>query len=244
MVDPRISVINDRLKRINSIIAVSSGKGGVGKSLIASTLSLILARRGFKVGLFDIDFTSPSTHLILNVRDIQPREENGIIPPEIHGIRYMSIIYYSGDHPLPLRGTEISDVLVEMLAITRWGDLDFLLIDMPPGISDATLDIMKLIRRIKFLIVATPSQLALETVRRLISILLESRIPVIGVIENMKTGRSDLIREYTLKSGIRFWGEIDFDRKIEDAIGRIGRLVDTAFYRQLEELTLKNLQPY
>ena len=92
------------MKDINKIIAVSSGKGGVGKSLIASTLALALAQKGFKVGLFDLDFTSPSTHIILGIEDVHPKEEKGIIPPEVHGIKYMSIIYYSSDLAVPLRG--------------------------------------------------------------------------------------------------------------------------------------------
>ena len=81
MVDPRTSIIDERLKRVSRIIAVSSGKGGVGKSLIATTLALTLARKGLKVGLFDLDFTSPSTHLILGAKNAQPKEEKGIVPP-------------------------------------------------------------------------------------------------------------------------------------------------------------------
>jgi len=94
MVDPRTSIIEERMHGIDRIVAVSSGKGGVGKSLVAATLALALAKKGFSVGLFDLDFTSPSTHIILGIEGVQPKEEKGIVPPIVHGIEYMSIIYY------------------------------------------------------------------------------------------------------------------------------------------------------
>ena len=147
MVDPRTSVINERLARIGKVVAVSSGKGGVGKSLVAATLALTLVNKGCKVGLFDIDFTSPSTHLILGAKELQPKEEKGLIPPKVHGLAYMSLVYYSGDNATPLRGVDTSNALIELLAVTQWGKLDFLIIDMPPGIGDAVLDLIRLVNR-------------------------------------------------------------------------------------------------
>ena len=162
MVDPRTTVISDRLKAITRIIAVSSGKGGVGKSMVATTLALSLARRGCSVGLFDLDFTSPSTHLILGAEKAQPKEDKGIIPPEVKGLIYMSLIYYSRDRAAPLRGADVSNALIELLSVTQWGKLDYMIIDMPPGIGDAVLDLLRLVKRIEFLIVTTPSLLALR----------------------------------------------------------------------------------
>ena len=241
MVDPRMAIIDERLKETTNVIAVSSGKGGVGKSLIASTLALTLAKKGYKVGLFDLDFTSPSTHIILGVEGVRPREEKGIIPPQVHGLKYMSITYYSGEHALPLRGAGVSNALIELLAITRWGTLDFLVVDMPPGISDATLDIIRLVKRIKFFVVTTPSQLAFETVRKLASLLTELEIPIIGVIENMKMKDSLFIQQRVEGKGITFWGEIPFDNKIEEAIGNVNGLLETVFARKLEETVSKYL---
>ena len=235
MADPRIGIIEERLKGVNRIVAVSSGKGGVGKSLIASTLALTLARGSYKVGLFDLDFTSPSTHVILGVEDLQPREEKGIIPPQVHGLKYMSIVYYSGEYASPLRGVDVSNALIELLAITKWNNLDFLIIDMPPGISDATLDIIRLVKRIKFLIVTTPSRLAFETVRKLINLLSELRIPIMGVIENMKMKESRFIQEQVEGRSIRFWGEIPFDIEVEGAIGDVDRLLATQFGKKIRE---------
>lgn len=242
MADPRIGIIEERLKGIRNIIAVSSGKGGVGKSLIASLLAVILARRGYKVGLFDLDFTSPSTHVILGVENVYPEEKNGIVPPRVHGLKYISIVYYSGEHASPLRGEDVSNALIELLAITRWEALDFLIIDMPPGIGDATLDIIRLIKRIKFLIVTTSSQLAFETVRKLIDLLSELRISIMGVIENMKMKESQFIQQQVEGRGITFWGEIPFDNVLEEAVGNVNKLLTTELGKKLGGLVARNLK--
>jgi len=236
MVDPRTSIINERMREISRIIAVSSGKGGVGKSLVSATLALTLAKKGYEVGLFDLDFTSPSTHIILGIEGLQPKEEKGVVPPIVHGIKYMSIIYYSGEHATPLRGADVSNALIELLSITRWDTLDFLVIDMPPGIGDATLDLIRLIKNIEFLIVTTPSQLAFETVRKLVSLLKELKIPVIGVVENMKMNKSDAIQEQTRKLGVRFLAESSYDPEVEEAIGDTNKLQNTSLAKKMEEV--------
>ncbi|MEM3442569.1 MAG: P-loop NTPase [Candidatus Bathyarchaeia archaeon] len=241
MVDPRFSVINDRLKSVHKIIAVSSGKGGVGKSLTASTMALILAKKNFKVGLFDLDFTSPSTHIILGIEGIKPKEEKGIIPPQIHGLEYMSIIYYSGEHATPLRGADVSNALIELLSITRWGKLQFLILDMPPGIGDATLDIIRLIKGISFFIITTPSQLAFETVKKLADLLKSLNTQVLGVVENMKIENSNFIQRQVQSLSVPYLGEIRFDPKIESAIGNADELLKTNFAEQLTDIVNKNI---
>jgi ATP-binding protein involved in chromosome partitioning len=238
MVDPRISIIDQRMRGIGKVIAVSSGKGGVGKSLVASTLALALAKKGCKVGLFDLDFTSPSTHIILGIEGVKPKEEKGIVPPVVHGIEYMSIIYYSGEHASPLRGADVSNALIELLSITRWGKLDFLVIDMPPGIGDATLDLIRLIKNIEFVIVTTPSRLAFETVRKLIGLLKELKISVIGVIENITINNSKAIQQQTRKLSVKFLGGIPYDPKLEEAIGSTNKLLDTEFAKKINNIDL------
>ncbi|RLG95235.1 ATP-binding protein [Candidatus Bathyarchaeota archaeon] len=240
MSDPRLSIIDERLKDVDDIIAVSSGKGGVGKSLIASAIALTLAEKKYKVGLLDLDFTSPSTHVILNAGETHPTEWKGIIPPEIHSLKYMSIIYFSGNRALPLRGLEASNALTELLAITRWGQLDYLIVDMPPGIGDATLDIIKLIKRVRFLLVVTPSRLAFETVKKLIELLLELNVPVVGVIENMKMGESTFIRERIREIDLKYLGEIPFDHALEEAIGDPNRFSKTVFAERIREILEMN----
>jgi ATP-binding protein involved in chromosome partitioning len=239
MADPRISIINERIKEIRNIIAVSSGKGGVGKSLVASTLALTLAKKGYSVGLFDLDFTSPSTHVILGIESIQPKEDKGLVPPYVHGLKYMSIVYYSGEYASPLRGADVSNALIELLAITRWGKLDFLVVDMPPGIGDATLDLLRLIKNIKFLIVTTSSLLAFETVRKLVTLLEALKVPIIGVVENMKMNDSKVIQQKVQSLGVAFLGEVPFDVKIEESIGKTKKLLKTVFAEKIEEIASK-----
>jgi len=239
LVDPRTATISERMKGIAKIIAVSSGKGGVGKSLVASTLALTLAKTGYSVGLFDLDFTSPSTHLILGVEDVRPKEDKGLVPPNVHGMKYMSIIYYSGEQAIALRGADVSNALIELLSITRWGKLDFLVMDMPPGIGDATLDLIRLIKNIRFLIVTTPSQLAFETVRKLVGLLKELKIQVVGIVENMKMTPSRSVRQQALKLGIDFLGEIPYDPRVEEATGDANKLLKTAFAKKVQQIASK-----
>ncbi|MCX8176699.1 MAG: P-loop NTPase [Candidatus Bathyarchaeota archaeon] len=239
MMDPRVSVISGRLKGVKRVIAVSGGKGGVGKSLVASVLALILSDRQHQVGLFDADFTSPSTHVILGASKIQPLEDNGLVPCVAHGLRYMSIVAFSHDEALPLRGTDVSNVLIELFAITRWGELDFLIIDMPPGISDAALDIMRLVRRLEFIIVSTPSLLTFETVRKLVRLLADMKAPVLGVVENMKMRESTFLARQVAAMGVPYLGEIPYDPKVEDALGNVKLLRETVFARKLSEIASK-----
>jgi ATP-binding protein involved in chromosome partitioning len=236
MTDPRTSTIGQRMKNINKIIAVSSGKGGVGKRLISSTFALTLSKKGFKVGLFDLDFTSPSTHIILGIEDVRPKEEKGIIPPEVHGMKYMSIVYYSRDLVVPLRGFDVSNALIELLSITRWGKLDYLILDMPPGIGDVTLDLIRLIKNTQFLIVTTPSQLAFETVKKLVSLLKTMKTRVIGVVENMKMDGSDEIRRETEKLNLKFLTGIPYDNQVEQAMGDAQKLLRTTFARKVKQI--------
>lgn len=239
MVDPRTSIITERLKAVGRIIAVSSGKGGVGKSLVATTLALTLVKKGYRVGLFDLDFTSPSTHVILGVEGLQPKEDKGIVPPVVHGLEYMSIVYYSGNLAAPLRGADVSNALVELLSITRWGKLDFLVLDMPPGIGDATLDLIRFIEKIEFLVVTTPSQLAFETVRKLAGLLKELKVPVIGVVENMKMNQSKTIQQQTQKLGLTYLGEIPYDTKVEEAIGNTNKLLNNMLADEVKNIATK-----
>jgi ATP-binding protein involved in chromosome partitioning len=241
MIDPRKSIIDERLSKIDRIIAVSSGKGGVGKSMIASTLALSLAKKGLKVGLFDLDFTSPSTHLILGAANLQPEEEKGLVPPLICSLEYMSLIYFVGNNPAPLRGEDISNALIELLAITRWSKLDFLIIDMPPGIGDAILDLIRFIRRLEFLIVTTPSLLAFETVKKQTSMISNLKMEIIGVIENLKRGETHEIETETKKLGLKYLGEIPYDAQVEDSIGNPDSLLETAIGKKISQIINNNI---
>ncbi len=235
--DPRLSVIEDRLSKIRRIIAVASGKGGVGKTLIASSLSLLLAKEDFKVGLLDLDFHGPSCDIVLGIRDVFPKEEKGIIPPKIYGISFMSIIYFAEDHPLPLRGKEISNAIIELLAITRWGELDFLIVDLPPGMGDEALDTIRLMRNNEFLIVTTPSILSLGVVTRLVRFLRKINANIIGIIENMRVEENDIIKKFAEENDIKYLGYIRYDRTVESALGNIDKLLKTIFINDLKNIT-------
>lgn len=239
MTDPRTGIIHERMKGITKIIAVSSGKGGVGKSMVASTLALTLTRKGCKVGLFDLDFTSPSTHVILGVEGIQPKEDKGIVPPEVHGLKYMSITYYSGDLAAPLRGADVSNALIELLSITIWGKMDYLILDMPPGIGDVTLDLIRLLPKTRFLIVTTSSQLAFETVKKLVGLLEEMKMSILGVVENMRMDDSDEICQQTEKLGLKFLAAIPYDAKVESAIGDTEKLLGTALANRVKKIAFE-----
>jgi ATP-binding protein involved in chromosome partitioning len=236
MSDPRTSTITDKLKNINRIIAISSGKGGVGKSLIATTLALALSKKGCKVGLFDLDFTSPTTHIILGAHNQQPKEDKGLIPPIINGLHYMSLTYYTTDQPAPLRGQDTSNALIELLCVTLWNKLDYLIIDMPPGIGDAVLDLIRLIKNVEFLIVTTDSRLAFETVKKLASLLQELKVPVIGIIENMKMNEKGGIKLHIEKLGLPYLAQIAFDPKVEEAIGNPEKLQQTSIGKQTKKI--------
>jgi ATP-binding protein involved in chromosome partitioning len=237
--EPRTSVIEKRLKNIKRIIAVASGKGGVGKSLVASSLALHLSHKGCKVGLLDLDLYGPSSHIILGVKKEFPTEEKGIIPPMVHGISFMSIIYFTEEKPSPFRGVDISNIILELLAITQWGSLDFLIIDMPPGIGDETLDVIRYMKKSEFLVVTTPSKVAMGAVSKLLKILIELKKPVLGVIENMTMIDSSFIEQEVKTLKVRYLGEIHFDDALEDAIGNADRLARTQAMKNLNEIFKK-----
>ena len=239
--DVRESVIGKRLRNINRIICVASGKGGVGKSLIASTLALKLEGKGYNVGILDLDLYGPSSHIILGFNKKGfPDEDKGIIPSKINDIKFMSIIYFSDDKPAPFRGLDISNIIIELLAITQWGSLDYLIIDMPPGIGDETLDIIRLIKNCEFIVVTTPSKVAMGAVKKLLLILTELKIPILGVIENMVIKNSNLIKNQIKNMDLSYLGSIIFDTNLEESIGKPKKLLKTDMVNDLENI-LNNL---
>jgi ATP-binding protein involved in chromosome partitioning len=229
-VDPRVAIIERRLASIKKIIAVAAGKGGVGKSTVATGLALVLSERGYRVGLLDLDFYGPSTHIILGIsEDVQPREDHGIVPPKVHGIEFISIVYYAGENPAPLRGPDLTNALIELLAITHWGELDFLIVDMPPGLGDTTLDAIRFLKNPSFLVVTTPSRVAAETVKKLVALLHELRLPLVGILENMsRPGASAPLLPCT--------ASLPFDEGLESALGDPERFLQTELARTLREI--------
>ncbi|NJE62256.1 Mrp/NBP35 family ATP-binding protein [Thermococcus sp. 21S7] len=237
IVDPRVKGIEGRLEKVKRIIPVVSGKGGVGKSLVSTTLALVLAEKGYKVGLLDLDFHGASDHVILGFEPKEfPEEEYGVIPPTVHGIKFMSIVYYSEDKPTPMRGMEVSDALIELLTITRWDDLDYLIIDMPPGLGDQFLDVMRFLKKGEFIVVATPSKLAINVVRKLIEVLREREYRILGIVENLKLDEEKDIEELAKRFGVPYLTGIPMYRDLEDKIGKPDELLRTAFAERIREV--------
>ena len=152
----------------------------------------------------------------------------------------MSITYFSRNAPTPLRGVDASNALIELLAITRWSDLDYLIIDMPPGIGDLTLDVIRLIPQLAFILVTTPSKVSFETVRKLLQLLQEQQVPIIGVIENMRRGTSTYIQNSVEQLGHTYLGAIPFDSHLESAIGNIHAIHTTSFMTAVNAIMTHN----
>jgi len=227
--DPRRSIIEKRLAGVARIIAVTGGKGGVGKSAVASTLALSLARSGKATGLFDLDLTSPTDHVFLGAGDLYPTEELGVEPPVLEGIRFMSLTWFSQDRPAPLRGESVTNALLELLAVTRWGALDALVIDMPPGLGDTMLDAVRLLPRADYLVVAGSSKMVRETVRRNLRLLAELGVPIAGMVENMRRADSPVVGELAGEFDVPLLGALPWDETLEEAIGDVARLETTPF---------------
>jgi len=229
--DPRASIIHKRLAGIEHILMFASSKGGVGKSVCAAVTALLLARRGLRVGLLDLDFHGASAHIILGAPIGLPKEAGGILPQTAAcGLAFMTIANFTGENAVPLRGEEISNALIELLAVTLWKERDYLIIDMPPGIGDELLDVIRLIRSAEAVVITTPSLVAEKVVQRLLDFLAELRIPVRGVIENMSGNRR--------RSGSRrgSGARIPVCPDLEEALGKPDRLVESTFAAALEEI--------
>lgn len=240
MIDPREIAISARLEKVRRIIPVVSGKGGVGKSLVSTTLALALAEKGYRVGLLDLDFHGASDHVILGFEPKEfPEEDRGVVPPTVHGIKFMSIAYYTENRPTPLRGKEISDALIELLTITRWDELDYLIIDMPPGLGDQLLDVLRFLKRGEFLVVATPSKLALNVVEKLIQLLLEEKHSVLGVVENMKLDEEEDVRKLAERYNVPYLIGIPFYSDLDAKVGNVEELMKTEFAEKIRELAEK-----
>jgi ATP-binding protein involved in chromosome partitioning len=241
--DPRPAIITTRFHHIKTVIAVASGKGGVGKSMIATTLALTFTQQGHRVGLFDLDVYGPSTHLILGTPPtLQPTEDKGIIPPQAHGLSFMSPVFFTQGKPTPLRGPDITNMILELLAITQWGPLDYLILDMPPGIGDETLDVIHYLPHCTFLVVTTPSKVAQGAVDKLLDILQELHHPILGVLENMTTNHSPT-KDIITKRNLRYLGSLPYDTSLETAVGKPDQILTTPFGQALKKL-LRTIERY
>ncbi len=178
---------NVAIQGVKNIIAVSSGKGGVGKSTVAVNLAVALAQNGAKVGLMDADVYGPNVPLMLGTGFDQPPVFNGqLIPLQAHGVKMISMaVLVPRDKPMVLRGPMLHGVVRQFLTDVNWGELDYLIVDMPPGTGDVQLSLAQLVPVQGAVIVTTPQEVSLSDVRRSVKMFEQVHVPVLGVVENM-----------------------------------------------------------
>jgi ATP-binding protein involved in chromosome partitioning len=178
------------LPNVSNIIAIASGKGGVGKSTTAANLALALSRDGASVGVLDADIYGPSQPMMLGLSGQRPTSQDGktMIPLQAHGLQVMSIGFLiDADQPMVWRGPMVTQALNQLLQQTQWTDLDYLIVDMPPGTGDIQLTLSQRVPVSGAVIVTTPQDIALLDARKGLQMFRKVSVPVLGIVENMST---------------------------------------------------------
>ena len=184
--DPRLARIMP--SGVRNIIAVGSGKGGVGKSTVACNLAVSLALEGARVGLMDADIYGPNQPQMLGIKSYEPRPgpDNKLDPPENYGVRLMSMGFLMDpDAPVIWRGPMLHGAITQFLKDVKWGELDYLVVDLPPGTGDVQLSLCQAVPLMGAVIVTTPQSIALSDVRKAVSMFKKLNVPLLGVVENM-----------------------------------------------------------
>ena len=175
------------LPGVKAIIAVGSGKGGVGKTTLAVNLAIALARKGNKVGLLDADVYGPNVPLMLGSSEAPSVVgDNRILPPERYGMRVISVGFLSpGDKPLVWRGPMLHSIIKQFLGQVEWGELDYLVVDLPPGTGDVVISLVQTVPLTGAVIVTTPSDVSLQDARKAIEMFKQVKVDILGIVENM-----------------------------------------------------------
>jgi len=213
---------------VKNLVAIASGKGGVGKTTVAVNLSLALAKLGHKVGLLDADVYGPNVPIMLGTNE-EPLAtmSKQIIPVNAQGIKMISMgLLNPGDKPMIWRGPMLHSVITQFLRSVQWGELDYLLIDLPPGTGDVQLTLIQTVAVTGAVIVTTPSVVALADVRKAIEMFRQVNVEVLGVVENMSTFKCPHCHEAidifghgegaktAVAYGVPTLGEIEIDPRI------------------------------
>jgi ATP-binding protein involved in chromosome partitioning len=213
---------------VKNLVAVASGKGGVGKTTVAVNLAIALKTLGASVGLLDADVYGPNVPVMLGTNE-QPRavDEKTIIPVEAYGVKMISMgLLNPGDKPLVWRGPMLHSVMQQFLRSVQWGTLDYLIVDLPPGTGDVQLSLIQSVSVTGAVVVTTPSIVALADVRKAVEMFRQVNVEILGVVENMSYfncphchGRIDVFghgegQHMAKNFGVPFLGEIEIDPQI------------------------------
>jgi len=175
------------LPGVKHVIAVGSGKGGVGKSTVSANLAVALAQAGASVGLLDADVYGPSVPQLMGIHEGIRAEEGKMVPNQAHGVSLISLGFIAGDKPVMWRGPMIGHALKQMLEDVKWGDLDYLVVDLPPGTGDAQISLVQLIPLTGVIIVSTPQHVALGIATKALQMFRQLHVPILGMVENMSS---------------------------------------------------------
>lgn len=219
------------LPGVDAIVAVGSGKGGVGKTTLAVNLALALAKLGHKTGLLDADVYGPNVPLMLGT-SAQPRvlAENRIEPLTVHGLKTISVgLLNPGDKPLIWRGPMLHSIIRQFLGSVEWGTLDYLIVDLPPGTGDVALSLIQTVPLTAAIVVSTPSDVSLQDARKAIEMFRQMKVDIAGIVENMsyfvcphcqheidifsRGGVEKTARQF----GVHFLGSVQLDPEIRKA---------------------------
>jgi len=217
------------LKGVKNIIAVASGKGGVGKSTVAVNLALSLSISGAKVGLLDADIYGPNIPMMMGVKDKPQVRDEIIIPPTAYGVKVISLgFFYKDETPLVWRGPMVAGAVKQLLTQVEWGELDYLVCDLPPGTGDVPLTLAQTVPLGGVVIVTTPQEAALNIATKALAMFRKLNVPILGILENMSyficphCGEKSLIfssgggRKAAAVLDVQFLGDIPLHPRIRE----------------------------
>ena len=217
---------------IRNAIAIGSGKGGVGKSTVAVNIAVVLAQTGARVGLLDADIYGPNIPTMMGVRQLPPPKDGKLVPAEAYGVKVMSIGFLvKYNQPLIWRGPMLHSAIRQFLTDVDWGELDYLIVDLPPGTGDAALSLTQSLPLSGGVIVTLPQQVSLDDALRGLEMFKELNIPVLGVVENMSFlelpdgTRMDIFgsgggERLAKRTGVAFLGAIPIDPTVREGSDR------------------------